>query len=77
MIQSTNKVDNKLYAGKLLFSYPIAEGTFSFGSEYTHTHRYDLFANPQEILPTTDNHIKETHTGFLCGIQPFHKKSHT
>lgn len=73
MIQSTNKVDNKLYAGKLLFSYPIAEGTFSFGSEYTHTHRYDLFANPQEILPTTDNHIKETHTGFFAEYNRFIK----
>lgn len=65
-VNSTNNVKNKLYAGKLILSHPIAGGTLSFGSEYISTRRNDVFANPQEILPTTDSYIKEDRTGVFA-----------
>lgn len=65
-VNSTNKIDNKLYAGKLIFSSSVAGGTLSFGSGFTVTRRTDLFINPQEILPSTDSHIKEDRTGVFA-----------
>lgn len=59
IVNSTNAVDNTLFAGKLVLAHPLAGGNFSLGSEYVTTHRTDLFVNPEEILPTTDSRIKE------------------
>lgn len=73
MVSSMNKVDNKLYAGKLILSHPLAGGDFSFGSEYTSTRRNDLFSNPQEILPTTDSRIEENRTGVFAEYNRFIK----
>lgn len=72
-ISSMNKVDNKLYAGKLILSHPLAGGNFSFGSEYISTRRNDLFSNPQEILPSTDSRIEESRTGVFAEYNRFIK----
>lgn len=58
-VTSLNKVRNRLYAGKLILSYPLVGGSLSGGSEYAATRRNDLFSNPQQILPSTDSKIKE------------------
>lgn len=58
-VTSFNKVQNRLYAGKLIFSYPLVGGSLSAGFEYTATRRNDMFSNPQQILPSTDSKIKE------------------
>ncbi|WP_455673527.1 outer membrane beta-barrel protein [Phocaeicola sp.] len=72
-MNSTNRVDNRLYAGKLILSHPLAGGSFSFGSEFTSTRRNDLFINPQEILPSTDSYIKENRTGVFAEYNRFIK----
>lgn len=71
IVNSTNKISNKLYAGKLILSSPLAGGTLSFGPELTLTRRNDQFMNPQEILPTTDSHIKEDRTGVFAEYNRF------
>ena len=70
-VNSTNRINNKLYAGKVIFGYPMAGGNLSFGSEYTSTRRNDVFINPQEILPTTDSYIKEDRTGVFAEYNRF------
>ncbi len=72
-VNSTNHVNNKLYAGKLILSHPVGGGTLSFGSEYTSTRRNDVFINPQEILPTTDSYTKEDRTGVFAEYNRFIK----
>lgn len=59
IVHSSNRINNKLYAGKLVLSHPLSGGNLSFGSEFTCTRRTDLFMNPEEILPTTDSQINE------------------
>ena len=71
IVTSTNNVDNKLYAAKLIASYPLAGGNLSLGSEFTSTRRTDLFTNPQEILPTTDSHIREDRAGAFAEYSKF------
>lgn len=72
-VNSTNKVNNKLYAGKLILSYPVSGGTLSFGSEYVSTRRNDVFINLQGILPTSDSYIKEDRTGIFAEYNRFIK----
>ena len=72
-VNSTNKINNKLYAGKLIINCPLAGGTFSTGSEYINTQRNDLFINPQEILPTTDSRIQEERTAVFADYSRFVK----
>lgn len=72
-MNSTNNVENKLYAGKLIANCPLAGGHLSFGSEYTSTQRNDKSINPQEILPTTDSYIKEDRTGCFVEYNRFIK----
>jgi len=50
---------NKLYAGKLILSYLLWEGTFSIGGEYSHTSRSSLYRNREGIVADDDSRIKE------------------
>lgn len=66
VVNSTNRVNNKLYAGKLILSHPLGGGNLLFGSEFTSIRRTDLFINPQEILPTTNSRINEDRTSVFA-----------
>lgn len=50
---------NRFYAAKLLVSYPLGEGTFSIGGEYTHTSRISLYRNKEGVVPDNNGRIKE------------------
>lgn len=60
---------NRFWAAKLIFSYPIWEGNLSFGGEYSHNNRSDVYSfSSEENLPVkaTDTNIKEAATaGFI------------
>ena len=47
---------NNLYAGKLVFSYPVAKGTLKFGPEVSSTNRHSSYVNKEQILE--DSHSK-------------------
>lgn len=59
-IQSLNPIDNRLAAGKLVFSYSSGRGDLSWGSEYTYTLRKDDYlSNSAVYVPTSYSEIRE------------------
>lgn len=51
-----------MYATKLIVSYPLWKGNLSFGGEYSHTSRTNLYHNQEGILDNDDSKIKEGST---------------
>lgn len=49
-----------LYAGKLIFTHDLWGGQFSFGGEYSYTHRTSRYNNVEGILNNDDNKINES-----------------
>lgn len=64
-IDSENKVDNRLFASKLVLSHPLAGGQLSAGSEYTNTNRKDKYTNMQNIVPSSNTTIQEQNIAFF------------
>ena len=66
LINSFNRNTSSLYASKLVFSHPLAGGKFSFGGEYTHIKRTNLYTNPQGIMADDNSYSKErSASGFM------------
>ena len=61
-VNTYNKNDGTLYAAKLIVSYPLWKGNLSFGSEYSHTNRSNIYINKEGILNNDDSRIKEGST---------------
>lgn len=61
-VNTFNKNDGTLYAAKLVLSYPLWQGNLSFGGEYSHTNRTNLYINQEGILDNDDSRIKEGST---------------
>lgn len=57
-VRSRSASRNNLYAGKLVFSYPIAKGTLQFGTEISFTNRHSSYVNIEHVL--ADAHNKAT-----------------
>ena len=51
---------NKLYAEKLVFSYPLWTGDFSIGEESSHTERNNSFLNTENVLAEGKVPVPET-----------------
>ena len=54
VVNSENRVRNRLAASKLILSYPVFGGELSAGGEYARTHRTDVYSNPERIVPSSD-----------------------
>ena len=54
VVNSENRVRNRLAASKLILSYPVFGGELSVGGEYVRTHRTDMYSNPERIVPSSD-----------------------
>lgn len=61
-VNTFNKNNGTLYATKLIVSYPLWKGNLSFGGEYSHTSRTNLYHNQEGILDNDDSKIKEGST---------------
>ena len=59
LVTSTVHNTHHLYATKLVLTHPLAGGTLSFGGEYSHSKRTNLFVNPQGIVADDDSYSKE------------------
>ena len=60
-----NETSNKLYAGKLVWAYPLFKGRISGGSEYSYIHRISDFSGfGNQILGTSDK-IRERNLAFF------------
>ena len=62
-VNTFNKNDGTLYATKLVVSYPLWQGSLSFGGEYSPTDRSNIYINQEGILADDDSRIKEGSTG--------------
>ncbi len=61
-IESNTNSSNNFWASKLIFSYPIWNGNFSLGGEYSYNHRTDAYTfNATDAVPVkaTDQEINE------------------
>ena len=66
LVTTSSRTSSELYATKLVFTHPLAGGSLSFGGEYTHTQRNNLYTNPQGIIADDDSYSKEgTGAGFI------------
>lgn len=59
VVNSENRVRNRLMASKLILSYPVLGGELSVGGEYIRTHRTDAYSNPERIVPSSDMTVDE------------------
>ena len=59
VINTSNYITNRLYASKLILSYPIGQGNISVGTEYTYTYRTDDYLNPEGYVPSSNTTIQE------------------
>ena len=58
-ITTQTKEDRKMVAGKLVLTYPIWKGELSAGSEATSTKSHGGNVNLENIIPESDNEMKE------------------
>lgn len=66
-VNSLGKADYDLYAGKLVFSYPLGKARLNFGTEANHTNHHDVYRNELEIVPSNENETQETKfAGFVA-----------
>lgn len=65
IINSENQVSNRLYALKLILTYPIFGGKFILGGEFTNTHRKDLYTNKGGPVPSSFSVQKERNNSLL------------
>lgn len=63
---------NRLYASKLVFTYPLLGGVMTAGSEYTYTHRDDDYFNAENYVPNSSTTIREDNTNaFVEYMHPY------
>ena len=73
-VHAFNRSRNDLYAGKLVFSRPLWDGSLSFGGEYSHNTRTNVYRNEEGIVENDDSEIKEgLASGFLEYARSFGK----
>ena len=63
---------DRLYASKLVLTYPLFGGNLVAGTEYTYTHRRDDYINDEGFIPNSFTKIQEDNTNvFLEYSYPF------
>lgn len=66
VVTSENNVQNRLTAIKLVLSYPVLGGKFSFGNENTATFREDDYHNAENFIQASNTTIKEQNNSFFA-----------
>lgn len=61
-IVSSNNIENRLVATRIVLSYPLGGGNMTLGGEYSYTHRRDDYLSANDFLPTSYTKIKEQNT---------------
>ena len=65
-ISTNEKTWSRLWASKLVLTYPLMGGTVMGGYEYTNTHRSNDFTNQENLLNAVSDEVKESNlAGFL------------
>lgn len=66
VVTAENRVENRLWASKLVFTHPVWGGNLSAGTEYTDTRRTDEYANAEHIVPSSNTIIRERNNAFFA-----------
>lgn len=70
-VSSDNRIKSAMFASKVVLDYTFGKNTLESGYEYTHTNRTDRYYNHNDLLPSTDDNIKEqTIAGFISATFP-------
>lgn len=59
VVNTVSDTRNRLYASKLILTYPLFGGSLSAGTEYTYTHRGDEYVNNEGYVPSAFTTIQE------------------
>ena len=62
IVSTLSHTMNRLYASKLVLTYPLLGGVMIAGSEYTYTHRDDDYLNAENYVPNSSTTIREDNT---------------
>ena len=60
---------NRLLAGKLVLTYPLWKGEFSFGSEATRSNSHGTYRNVELVVPPSDDEIRESNIAGFAEYQ--------
>lgn len=58
-IKSTNYIENRLFATKLVLTYPLLGGQLTAGNEFTRTRRIDDYRTDLDLIPSTNTAIHD------------------
>ena len=66
MVTTESLSDNKLYAAKLVFTYPVWQGALQFGTEETFSRRSDDYSLQGAAVPASSSRVREdNYAGFV------------
>lgn len=65
-INSSNEIENRLFATRLILYYPLLGGQLSAGNEYTNTKRIDIYSTTMASIPSTNTSIKDENKSFFA-----------
>lgn len=72
---TANHTSDRMYAGKLVFSYPVWKGQLQVGSEMTFVNRRNRYQMMGLALPNSNSHVKEDNIAafaqYACQIPKF------
>ncbi len=69
-VNSTSNSRDRMYAGKIVFDYPFADGfDLTAGSEITYTDNKAVFNNEQSFIASSDDHIKESNIAAFAQLE--------
>ena len=66
IVKSSNRIENRLFATRLVLSYPLFGGNFSAGNEYTRTHRNDDYMTDIDVIPSSNTSIHDQNNSFCA-----------
>ncbi|HBQ56098.1 MAG TPA: TonB-dependent receptor, partial [Porphyromonadaceae bacterium] len=66
VITSDNRIKNRLFATRLVLSYPVWEGQLSAGNEFTRTRRDDDYTTDIQGIPSTNTSIHDENNAFFA-----------
>ncbi|MBQ4406426.1 MAG: TonB-dependent receptor [Bacteroidales bacterium] len=64
-VTSQSNSDRRLIAEKLVLSYPILQGTFEFGNEYTNSYSKETYCNVEGYISDSDIKVRENNNAFF------------
>ena len=71
VVNTSSRIHNRLYASKLIFTYPLLGGTMTAGAEYSYTYRKDDYINEEGYVPSAFSTIQEDNANaFLEYVRP-------